>query len=268
MAFAAMAAALFAVVHIDLSQFPSIAEACATNGLTDSACTAMARTIGILSVIAYAAVLAVSVAAYRLSETRRMAATAELHSTLVSLCVSAAFGVILIHALALVAGPAYASRGNESEYYAALISIENLLWPLLLQLYVSERNARIRTCLASALLTVMALSPYRSVLLAILVFGFAVPFACLLWHAVRAERPRQYLTRCILQGMLVAVIGIVVAWGGYVDTVTRSPSLLVADQARQARLEAAMKAPADHPRPKTAGRTNARSNGGSAAGPS
>jgi hypothetical protein len=58
-----------------------------------------------------------------------------------------------------------------------LISVENLIWPLLIQVMVYQRGVYDRLFFLAILTTLAALSPFRGVLLAILVFGLVLPLA-------------------------------------------------------------------------------------------
>jgi hypothetical protein len=243
MALAAMLAAMLVLATFNLSDFPVIAQACALNGFNEAACTAGAWRVGWLAILAYAAVLAGGIALHRRIDHDKTVSGTHLPDTGVRLVLGVALAIVLVHLLAQVAGPAFASRSDESRQHGALISIENLLWPLLLQLYLSQSDARLRTATLATLLAVMALSPYRSALLAIMIFGFAVPLAAALWQTARAGWPRALVLGCAWQGALAIVIGAVVTWGGYVGTVTRFPSLLVVDQLLDAQARARMHPP-------------------------
>jgi hypothetical protein len=249
MALAAMLAALLVLATFSLADFPAIAQACELNRLDAAGCTAGAWRVGVFACGAYAVVLAAGVAIHRRSARGTAAASVGLPETAVRVVLLAAFGVVLVHLLAQVAGPAFASRSDESLHYGALISIENLLWPLLLQLYVSQPDMRLRAAVLATLLAIMALSPYRSALLAIMTFGFAVPLVASLWQANRAGWPRPLALGCVRQAALAIAIGAVVAWGGYVGTVTRFPSMLVVDQFKEAQARARERpAPVEVPR--------------------
>jgi len=243
MALAAMLAALLVLATFDLRDFPAIGQACALNGLSEAACTASAWKVGGFAVLAYAVVLIAGIALHRRLDRGTAAPRAELPDTGVRLVLCAALAVVLVHLTAQVAGPAFASRADEAGNYGSLISIENLLWPLLLQLYLSQPDGRLRAAALAALLAVMALSPYRSALLAIMIFGFAVPLAAALWNAARAGWPRALVMGCVRQGALAVVIGAVAAWGGYVGTVNRFPSMLVVDQFLEAQARAQKRPP-------------------------
>jgi hypothetical protein len=243
MALAAMLAALLVLATFGLEQFPAISQACALNLLSDAACTSSAWKVGWSAALAYVVVLAAGIAIHRRLGPGKAPRDADLPDIAVRLVLSGALAVVLVHLLLLVAGPAFASRSDESLRYGALISLENLLWPLLLQLYLSQPEQRLRTVLLATLLTVMALSPYRSALLAIMIFGFAVPLLGTLWQAMQTGWPRALVLGCARQGALAAVIGAVVVWGGYVGTVNRFPSMLVVDQFLAAQARAAKRPP-------------------------
>lgn len=243
MALAAMLAALLVLATFGLKDFPAIGQACALNGLSEAACTASAWKVGGFAVLAYGVVLIGGIAIHRRSDRGTAAAGPQLADTGVRLVLCAALAIVLVHLTAQVAGPAFASRADEAVRYGSLISIENLMWPLLLQLYLSQPDGRLRAAVLAALLAVMALSPYRSALLAIMIFGFAVPLAAALWNTARTGWPRALVLDCARQGALAIAIGAVAAWGGYVGTVNRFPSMLVVDQFLEAQARAQKRPP-------------------------
>lgn len=247
LALGAVLAALAVLATFGLSTFPAIVQACGLNLLGGGACTADAARIGVYAVLAYLTVLACGIALYRRSDRRGDTISIALPATAIRVVLIATFAVVLVHLGVLVAGPAFASRSDENLHYGALVSIENLLWPLLLQLYVSQPDARLRAAVLAALLAVMALSPYRSASLAIMTFGFAVPLAATLWQTARAGWPRGLVLAWLRQAALAVVIGAVVAWGGYVGTVTRFPSLLVLDLSEAAEIRARNRPPVTIP---------------------
>ncbi|HEU5018863.1 MAG TPA: O-antigen ligase family protein [Pseudolabrys sp.] len=77
-------------------------------------------------------------------------------------------GTHVLSANALV--PRIVAIGSEGTW----ISLENLLWPLLLQLFVLTSDIRSRLLAGATLLLIAALSPFRGVVFAIVLFG-AVP---------------------------------------------------------------------------------------------
>ena len=230
MAAGAVAAAFAILGSMGLSKFQEISYACNINGLNDASCVAAAWKVGMFGLTAYAIVLTLSVLSYRLF--RGTNRTVSLHPTLVELLLTLAFGVLLLHVFMLTWGPAFASRLDENEHYSIFVSAENLLWPLLLQAYLMEKTYHLKTALLSSLLFVMLLSPYRSALLAIFVFGFVVPLLDELFVSSKLTTDR--LSHCGKQATLAAIVAIISVWAGYLNTATRAPSMLVQKEAQEA----------------------------------
>jgi hypothetical protein len=118
-------------------------------------------------------------------------------------------------------GPAQASRLDEIVRYAATTSLENLLWPLLLQLFVTQVGSRERLATLAVLMTIMAQTPYRMVLLTIIVFGFVLPLLADLWTAFAARWPRERVARCAIHAGLAALVSACALWSGYAASLSR-----------------------------------------------
>jgi hypothetical protein len=133
-------------------------------------------------------------------------------------------GVAAAHYMTQQYGPVYASRIDEIFHYSSFISIANLLWPLLLQLFVTERENRVRIGILTALVAIMALTPFRAVYLAILIFGFAIPILGEFRRDLRLRGLGGAIPRSAAPAALAAVILICAVWSGYVDSAGRDLS--------------------------------------------
>src|SRR5690348_11160930 len=108
MALAAMLAALLVLATFGLADFPAIAQACALNGLSEAACTATAWKVGWFAVLAYIVVLGAGIVVHRRLGGNPAATGPRLPDTGVRLVLGVALAIVLIHLVALVAGPAFA----------------------------------------------------------------------------------------------------------------------------------------------------------------
>lgn len=134
--------------------------------------------------------------------------------------------LILAHLVGRHFGQLHASRIEEISSYSTFISLENLLWPLLLQIGVIETDMRRRLGVIGLLVCIMALTPYRTALLTILLFGFAVPMAETLWAARREGWPRARLRMAAALGGLALLLSAGALWSVYVDRIMAdSPTL-------------------------------------------
>lgn len=221
----AMAVTLAFTVPFQIESFPAIHYACTVNGLTPSGCMSLAREVGFYSVGAYAAVLMVVLWRLRSLTQALAGGRDEGESPSQTLFVAASLAVMSLHAAILLFGPAYVSRLNEAEAYSDLVSLENLLLPLLLQLYVQTRQGSpLRMPLLASLLMGVALSPYRAMAMALFLFGLLLPLACALWK--RWRRGKGDWSMIGREAAVAVLVGGAMVLAGIQDTRMRSPTLL------------------------------------------
>ena len=132
------------------------------------------------------------------------------------------FALTVAHLTSRELGPAYSSRIDELSHFSTFTSIENLLWPLLIQLLLLEEDTRLRAAIVSVLMMILALTPYRAVTLAIYAFAFALPLAYALWDAHRLKWAKGAVLAVAGRAALVALIGGAIFLGGVVDSQTRA----------------------------------------------
>ncbi|NIZ01769.1 hypothetical protein [Thalassospira lucentensis] len=222
-----MSGTLALAAFFPVESFPAISVACRLNNLSADNCQTMALEVGIYSAITYAAVLAAMLWRGWASVPGRPTTTDAKATPLQYLFISGALGLFLVHLALIEFGPIHVSRLNQSEYYSTIISLENLLLPVLLQLYVaSKSNCPTRLPLLVALLLGMSLSPYRSMLMALVLFGFALPFLLSAWEAWRLRSHERRWKGITHEAFVLAVICATVVFAGIQDTKTRSPTLL------------------------------------------
>lgn len=225
----AMAAMLSVSLAFEVTSFPAITYACAVNGLAPADCLSGARSAGLQSLIGFTVAVALGLWRRWFSPPGTEASGAQTDarpSPSESLFVTAALALLTTHAGVLVLGRAFVSRLNESEAYGNLISLENLMLPLLLQLYVSaSRENPARPAMLATMLMAMMLSPYRAMLLAVFFFALLLPLFTRAWRQWRHRDGGGWGT-VARQGMLAATIGVAVVVAGVQDTQMRSPTVL------------------------------------------
>lgn len=221
----AMVATLVVSAFFPVGAFPAISYACTVNGLAAERCAALAKQAGLLVVAAYGVVLAFALWRRWLPGGSVPDEQPDADSPSRMLFAIASLTVMGAHSAILLLGPARASRLNETEFHSHLVSVENLLLPLVLQLYVSaHRDGPLRRVLLATLLLGMALSPYRAMVMALYLFGLLLPLMVAAWkcgrHGFAGWR------RVVGNAVVVLVIGVGLAQAGIQDTEMRSPTLL------------------------------------------
>jgi hypothetical protein len=189
-ALASMAVPLALVNHVDLGQYPDLAFVCREVHADVARCTGgaaeVASTMLIGLLIAGLGAIALIVVTARASSADRR--TADVATIIISVAAGAICGIhVLREALTMPL-----SRVDPLASYGLLISLENLLWPLLLQLFASAVDVRARGCAGAAALLLAALSPFRGVIFAVAIF---LPFAIaieVLW-STRGKRASVYI---------------------------------------------------------------------------
>jgi hypothetical protein len=217
---AALAAVSVAVIVLSsLTMFPDVERACSAVGLTDPQCVASARAAGVTTLAAFTLVIA---GTFILGN--RAAAKPELSvpPLIMILLLIFCFALILAHLISREMQPVYVSRTDQLRHFSNFISLENLLWPLLLQLFLLERDWSLRSTLAAALMLIVTLTIFRAANLSILIWGFVLPLAFSLWDAHRAGWTYIAFRDAGIRVLLVALIGSAFVWDGLADTQSRA----------------------------------------------
>lgn len=220
----AMVATLVMSAFFPVGTFPAISYACTVNGLAAERCAALANQAGLLVVAAYGVVLAFALWRRWLPGGSVPDEQPDADSPSRMLFAIVSLTVMSVHSAILLLGPAHASRLNETEFHSHLVSVENLVLPLVLQLYVSaHRDGLLRRVLLATLLLGMALSPYRAMVMALYLFGLLLPLMVAAWkcgrHGFAGWR------RVVGNAVVVLVIGVGLAHAGAQDTEMRSPTM-------------------------------------------
>lgn len=229
LALAAMVAALGVASALPLAKFPTIAFACSANGLSMEACRESAFGVGAQSVLAFSLALAAGLVLLRCGARLHPDNRRSLPPIALDILLICAFLLVGAHVCALIFGPVHASRLDESDYFSNFVSLENLIWPLLVQAYAMESDGYRRVCFATALAFVMTLTPFRAVLVAIFVFAFAVPPLAAFWRSWSTSGRTAAAGTLARDTVAMLAVGAICLWGGYIDTKTRAPSMALAE---------------------------------------
>ncbi len=219
LALLATAGAWVAAAALPVSDFKMLWGTCESDGVELLACSAAATRIGLISTatLAVAAVLAL-VATLVLHRRRRstvcLGPDIEIDPALSWTVLTAGMLIVLGHHLAWHYGTARIGRDTEVADYITFISLESLAWPFLLQILVLERRHGMRLQILAVLVAMMALSPFRAELMAILAFGLVLPLAGE-WWPLRAEGwPRRRLVRAAAWGGMALALAVCAVWSG------------------------------------------------------
>ncbi len=205
---------------------PEIASLCFQSGLDGGQCTRAALSVGLDSTLTFAAAGVLILLADRRWRRHRPVAGGSLPPTAVALAMIATALLLTAHLTARHFGALHASRIEEIAAYSTYISLENLAWPLLLQLCVSERDPRRRLGLIGLLTGIMALTPYRAVLLTIALFGLILPMIAEIRRQRCADGGWRRFRLATLQGGLCLLLMAGALWSVYIDRIAADSPLL------------------------------------------
>ena len=104
--------------------------------------------------------------------------------TIVLVLVTALVGA---HVMTQFRGPFSISRIANITRESAFISLENLTWPVLLQMMNSQRRLRDKFFCLSLLLPIITLSPYRAIVVALVLCGFVLPVCERWWDQAHTD---------------------------------------------------------------------------------
>jgi hypothetical protein len=207
-------------IHLipDLAAFEDVDLTCRAAGLDLESCRGAAQSVGWLSL---ASLIAVCFVAYALDRTwrsqpsRRYPLDATMPQALLLAFLLALAVVVILHNLErvrLVDPVDVRIPPHESTF----ISLENLAWPVLLQLFLWTRICALKATIIAFLSAVIALSPFRAVLFAALYFGAAIPLVS--WLCARPPQARGS-PRLALAGLALTIAAL--ALGIVYQTQTR-----------------------------------------------
>lgn len=184
---------------VDLTLFTDVGLTCDASHLALGPCQAKALRVAFDSAVA--AVLSLLFAlSLQTGKTRERNDKPALGQTSFELPVLALFAaitlVLVFHFFHHQRAPIDGVRIPQNEAWS--ISIENLTWPLLLQLAFWTDNWRSKIVFLAFLTAIVALSPFRNIVFVLLYFGALVPMATML---IRQRMSRQ--ARLLLLGVAV-----------------------------------------------------------------
>lgn len=197
-------AATWLAYAIDYSRYPEIQFVCERLSLGETTCRDGAVSAGISSLFGLMGAAFVAVVLKQVVTISRPERPApEFAGIILSV-----FAIILcgLHVARDLAATEVAVR---QDITGKLISLENLLWPLLLQFFVSADSARQRLITGSALFLIATLSPFRGVIFSIAVFGGAVP---LFVYFSRSSTHKRWLYFSSALVLLLAFLSLAVVW--------------------------------------------------------
>ena len=137
--------------------------------------------------------------------------------------------ILLSHFLFRLTSPLQVERLAILSQERSFASLENLCWPILLQLYVAERS-RVGRYLSLSLLLVMAsLTFFRAMQLAILIFGVTIFLLEAASYALRKRRHWRLLIPVVSERLLVGIL-LTILFLSAVKSDTSSRDTMIATQ--------------------------------------
>ncbi len=116
-------------------------------------------------------------------------------------------GLLIAHIMVRITGPLQVGRLAMLTQEAHFASLENLSWPLLLQLYVADRSRLGRYLALALVLAIASLTFYRGMLLTVLVFGVGLYTLDIVWRMLQQRRHwRRYLPILIERSLVGLVV--------------------------------------------------------------
>lgn len=210
------AIALFIARTVPISSLPDVDLVCTQLAETPELCRAAAVHVGntTLAGLSLALALMLLLGRVRAIQPRQIPSS----RILVAAAIATATGIVIWAALSrLQAGPS-PSRIDAITSSALVISFGNLAWPFLLLLAERSESFRDRAVYFLLALVIATLSPFRAVVLAVMVFGGLMPLARFLFA--------RSSSRELILKVGLAVIGIACITGGalVLQTAERLPT--------------------------------------------
>jgi hypothetical protein len=214
--FVSHAAALLIIKSVDITRYVDIMDICRVLDETTEQCTSSAIDAGWIGCLSAVILLVLLILTYRRFPPSTMAAKVG----------SRAF-VALAPLVTLIVGFIYWAEifSSHSAARAAALSLDNLIWPLCLQLANNAITTRWRILFLSLLAPLVAVSPFRGVILAVAIFGIALPVVEREIAHIRSNGFRSRRAAIYLSLLLIGVGGMTAQL--VVDTQKRPTSLRV-----------------------------------------
>jgi hypothetical protein len=186
------AVSLAALLVSPLKDFPELRYDCWIIGIAEPNCAAGAQAAAIWNFVGFAIVFCFALWSLARSN-RGQSAPRPLSPAATELLLACCACALLAHVTLREIGPAYASRTDELLHFGHFISLENVFWPLLIQLLLIEQSLRLKTMITALLLVIASLSIFRTAVLTIFLFAFLLPAIFALVEAYRASWSRAAL---------------------------------------------------------------------------
>jgi hypothetical protein len=193
--------------------YPDISKVCSVARLSLGVCQREAMAVAAYSTATLAMALLISTALNRASTTQTSKEFPLDDVAARSLLLLFLFGVSIVLVAHILerssASLPYDVRIPPRE--GAFISLENLCWPILLQLLFWTKDGALRPIIVSFLIMIVALSPFRAVLFAVVYFGAVIPLSSwLLTNPLRTRRA-VWLTGSALT-LTVTILALAIAF--------------------------------------------------------
>lgn len=204
--------------------YPDIRLACRALGEGGPQCAAGALHAGSVSLLGLCVATALAWALRPPTAASRGAARL-IHERVAPLALGVTTALAIVVLVGQIGSLPSLSRVKEITHHAAVISIANLGFPLLLQLAARAPQLRLRVVYLAAVATLLCITPFRATFLAVLVFGVVLPVVEPVlgkgsWRATLTRR------RLALGAGGVLAVGVLVAGLIVYQTAQRSEPLL------------------------------------------
>lgn len=203
--------------QLNVSDYLDISMMCDVLGDSDTSCRAGAINAGVMMFLGMSICLALAVAIGRSFDSVHVRVLDE--QTAFAWILLAIFVVFAAHTIWSAMSDVQLSRIGTITQQSNFFSLENLIWPLLLQLMNSSKTIKYKFLYFALLLPIVSLSPYRGVLFAVLLFGFALPIFAMLASSGVVKPPR----RSFMWGGAALLVVALLLFSIYSDTNGRNP---------------------------------------------
>lgn len=201
---------------IDPVAFPDIKLVCKALGESGPECVAGTVKAGVVST---AGIVVAMLVTWSMRRALPSAATADApHALALPLATASAAILGAAYLVAAIVAPPSLSRVAEISQHAALISIVNLGWPIILQLAAMAPDFRTRLGYLASLVALLCITPYRATVLAAAAFGIVFPALAALLSTARESSGFRMRTWSIWRWMAIAAgaIGVTAVAGAMI----------------------------------------------------
>lgn len=217
-------AATSIVWQLDASRFVDIMAICQRLGEPSEVCSTAAQDAGLTGCLgAGVALVLVLLAGGRRNPAVTQSRTGGTSFVIVGLLVLLLAGY---HLAKEISSPLPFFRGEVFYTQSTVVSLGNLLWPLILQLAAQADSTRWRIAHLTLLIPIISFSPFRGVIFAIVVFGLLVPLGVRAVEHLRKPGKRKAFGPIHAIAIVVPLLLILILS----DTMQRTTNLHVANK--------------------------------------